>query len=195
MPLLSITVRGAELLKKVHIKLEQNYNFTMLKLLHCYHNIDSHNLSDSVEKLGQALLFCKLGNLVANAGQITNFIGDYNVEVAHPTSHVYTYDSAGTPSLTPPVSTTRIEPDLDINHLIPLGGTKNNSTELISRDVFKVLHQNSVLQNNGEIDFELFYINKDAGLSVFDSSSGGIVTASTSHPVSFLTLLFEYETL
>ena len=195
MPLLSITVRGAELEKKVRIKLEQNYNFTKLKLLHCYHNIDSHNFSDGIEKLQQALLFCKMGNLVANAGQITNFIGDYNVEVAHPTSHVNTYDSSRTPSLTPAVSTTRIEANLDINHLIPIGGTKNNSHELISRDVFKVLHENSVLQNNGEIDFELFYVDKDASISPVTASSGGIVTTSGSHPVSFLTLLFEYETL
>ena len=194
MPLLSITVRGAELEKKVRIKLEQNYNFTKLKLLHCYHNIDSHNFSDSIEKLQQALLFCKLGNLVANAGQITNFIGDYNVEVAHPTTVTNQY-SSNTSATTAPTSQTRLEPNLDINHLIPIGGTKNNSHELISRDVFKVLHENSVLQNNGEIDFELFYVDKSADLSPITSSSGGIITSAGSHPISFLTLLFEYETL
>ena len=192
MPLLSITIRGAELEKKVAIKLEQNYNFTMLKLLHCYHNIDSHNFTDSVEKSAQALIFCKLGNLVANARQITNFIGDYNTESAHVTSHTYTYDVKNV--ATPAVSTTRYEANLDINHLIPLGGTKHNSGELISRDVFKVLHEGSVLHNNGEIDFQLFYVNKSASISPFTSASGGINT-STSHPISFLTLLFEYQTI
>ena len=65
MPLLSITVKGTELaLDEVAIKLDRGYEFTELKLLHIYHNIDSKNITGIAGDQGktatqQSLLFVR----------------------------------------------------------------------------------------------------------------------------------------
>ena len=208
MGLLSFTVRGAELQKPTHVLLERPYKFTKLKLLHIYHNIDSINLSAGTSKAGgnaaeQVQLFIKLGGLVENAKQIINYVGDYESSVSVPLPNVFSKtdrdyeaknENSGTPSQTSSV-TQRTGADININHLIPIGGSRHSSHELISRDVFKTLHEDGVLNFSGELLFQLFFMDRLADIVPFSTTTGGIDVGgvSTTNFRTFITMLFEYE--
>jgi len=210
MPLLSITVKAAELqLDEVRIKLERAYNFTELKLLHIYHNIDSANIKANSGKdaTQQALLFVRLGGLVENAKQIINYEGLYETPTFSSQQNIHTGDNfqlgQGTLKFDNPVSVadssgttqTRYNADVDIFHLIPIGASRHSSAEIISRDVFKKLHTGSILKFSGELKFQIFYMDFDANIVPMNASTGGFVTDTKSaiKYKTFITLLFEYS--
>ena len=211
MPLLSITVKAAELqLDEVRIKLERAYNFTELKLLHIYHNIDSANITANSGKdaTQQALLFVRLGGLVENAKQIINYEGLYETASFSSQHNTYNGDNfqigQGTEKINNPVSVadssgttqTRYNADVDIFHLIPIGASRHSTAEIISRDVFKKLHTGSILKFSGELKFQIFYMNHDADIVPMNAASGGFDTVGggkKSRYKTFITLLFEYS--
>ena len=84
MPLITINLRGAELQGRTTVLLERGYKFSMLKLLHIYHNLDSGNLKDTIEKSEQAQLFVRLGGLIENSKQIINYVGDFSAIKSRP---------------------------------------------------------------------------------------------------------------
>ena len=205
MPLISITFRGAELKGKTIALLERAYKFSKLKLLHIYHNIDSIHFDDSVSASEQALLYIRLGGLVENGNQIINYNGDFRTFKTSSLIKKFTStDLPGNPSpvnaaasaASNSVQDTRYEPSVDINHLIPIGASRHNTGEVISRDVFKDLHTTGILDFHGELEFELFHMNSVGVISSFNASSGGIIVKAASTQtkvISYVTLMFEYE--
>ena len=212
MPLLSITIKASELkLDEVLIKLERAYDFTELKLLHIYHNIDSNNISANKDSKGtskdstqQALLFVRLGGLVDNHKQIINYEGKYQTAIFTSQQNIYDNDNYqvgdGTLKLNDPnsvssgITSSRYHADVDIFHLVPIGASRHNTAEIISRDVFKTLHKGSILKFNGELKFQLHYMNFDGDIvPAFDS--GIIVDVDTDKikHKTFITLMFEYS--
>ena len=205
MPLISITFRGAELQGKTTALLERAYKFSKLKLLHIYHNIDSIHLNDAASKTEQSALYIRLGGLVENGNQIINYNGDFRT---FKTSKLYKkFTDTNLPGNPSPVSAaagadsnsvedTRYEPNVDINHLIPIGASRHNTGEIISRDVFKDLHTKGILDFHGELEFELFFTDKVGIITSFDTGTGGIVLKASStqvNVISYMTLMFEYE--
>ena len=208
MPLLTITLKEEDLQKKTIVLLERPYVFTHLKLLHIYHNIDATNFTNSRDKAQQVQLFIRLGGLVENSHQIINYVGDYDsYKVQFEDRH---YNSTGIQNnnlilvndttageTVAANSVTKRHANVDVNHLIPIGASKHNSAELISRDLFKELHKEGVLTFNGELEFELFYLDKSGSIAPVTSTTGGIVIDSSGANnvghVSYLTLMFEYE--
>ena len=206
MPILSISLRGTELEDKTLCLLERPYAFSSLKLLHIYHNIDSVHFADSVEKKNQTQLFIRLGGLVENSSQLINYVGDFKTAVRHTIIQKYDKDDfqSGQGTLSTTLTgddyavnarnTDRYTSQLDINHLIPIGGTRHNTGELISRDSFKSLHDTGVLPFTGELEFELHYMDKNGDINPITSTTGGVVVnSSKGQPVTFLTLMFEYK--
>lgn len=207
MPLLSLTMRGAELEDGVcNINLEKSYKFTELKLLHVYHNIDSSHLTSNSknDSTNAVLLFIKLGGLVENHKQIENYAGNFETYVAHTQQNIYDKDdfqigasvSTDNPNSTSSgITTTRFEPDVKFHNLIPIGSSRHGGSDIISRDVFKTLHKGSILDFNGELRFELHFLDSLAELTQMRGSTGGFVTDAKQKDkfVSFITLLFEYE--
>jgi len=209
MPLLSISVKALELEKDILIKLDRSYEFTELKLLHVYHNIDSADLN-SRDATQQCQLFIKLGGLIENHKQIINYNGNYHTNRTLTEQKNYSVDDYqlgdGTfqvdniNSVTEVANANRTEADIDIHNLIPIGASRHNTAELISRDVFKELHKGGVLNFNGELHFGLHYMNADGDVVQMTSATGGIVTSSSkatakqgSQHLSYMTLLFSYE--
>ena len=194
MPLLSITLRGAELLAPRTLLLERPYSFSKLKLQHVYHNIDSINFKDTIDKSQAVLLYLKLGGLVDNHRQIISYHGDYSTSVAHQIQHHYdssdhqlsgdTVAVNSTLSTSRPNSSTRISQNIDVDHLIPIGASKHNSAEIISRDLFKTLHDGGVLEFNGELT---------VSIKPVDTTTKGIQTQIKEVPLTTLTMVFEYE--
>ena len=90
MPLITITIKGAELEKPTTILLERPMIFTKLKLAHIYHNIDSINFTkENGDSAQQANLFIRLGGLVDNHKQIINYEGNYTTSISHNINAVY----------------------------------------------------------------------------------------------------------
>ena len=208
MPLLSITVKASELaLDEVLIKLERAYKFTELKLLHIYHNIDSANITANSGKdaTQQCLLFIRLGNLIENHKQIINYEGKYQTSKFDSQQNINSNDDfqigqntlqvGNTNSVSSGTTTDRYHADVDIFHLIPIGASRFNSHDIISRDVFKSLHKGSILNFTGELKFELHYMDFNGDIVPMNTASGGIVVGSKGKvkALSFITLLFEYE--
>ena len=223
MPLLTLTIKEEDLQKKTVILLERPYNFTMLKLLHIYHNFDSINLHHSADKSQQVSLFIRLGGLVENSRQIINYVGDYDSYRAvyvpkHYDDNGYQLGASTTLQSTTAAgiasqvgwagetiasnNVTKRVAEVDINHLIPIGASKHNSSEMISRDLFKDLHKSGLLYFNGELEFELFYMNHvgsivpvtpKAGSGDTATGGGAVIGAKSAQHVSYMTLMFEYE--
>lgn len=208
MPLLSISVKGSELQKDIVVKLERSYEFTELKLLHVYHNIDSAHLK-AADATQQCQLFIKLGGLIENHKQIINYTGTYHANRVLQEQKNYSVDDYqlgdGTlqvnnaKSVTVVSNSNKSEAKIDINNLIPIGASKYNTQELISRDVFKELHKGSVLNFNGELHFGLHYMNASGDIVKMTATTGGIqATVGTagggahSQHMSYMTLLFSY---
>ena len=205
MPLLSITIKSEELIQdEVSILLEKEYDFTELKLLHVYHNVDSANLTDASDMTQEVLLFVRLGGLVENHKQIINYTGKYETGSFHTRQSTYTNDDyqigQGTNSVNnansgTTVSTSRYEADIDIFNMIPIGASRFSGTNIVSRDVFKTIHSGGILHFGGELKFSLHYINALGNLTNMTSATGGVSTLTkgkTKH-LSFMTLLFSYE--
>jgi len=205
MPLLSITMKSTELAQdEIRVKLEREYNFTELKLLHVYHNIDSANLSDSSDKTQEALLFVRLGGLVENHSQIINYSGKYETYSSHERQKIYSQDdyqigqgtnSVGNSNSGTAQSTDLFEADIDVFHLIPIGASRFNAHNIVSRDVFKTLHKGGILHFGGELKFQIHYMNHLGVITNMTSSTGGIdVTGKgKAKHLTFMTLLFEYQ--
>ena len=203
MPLLTISLRGSELQDKTTIKLERGYKFSKLTLQHIYHNIDSKNFKTSENTMNAVQLYIKLGGLVDNHKQIINYIGNFNSSVAHVIPGNYNSDDyvlggstqVNNPnSVSQPRSTTRIEPDVLINHIIPIGASKCGGTDYISRDLFKKLETHGVLNFNGQINFELHFMDFSGAIEPITATTGGIQTnPGIGKPISQMTLVFEYE--
>jgi len=214
MPLLSISVRGAELASDTLIKLERSYAFTELKLLHVYHNIDSINLVGADSFLGddsteQVLLFVKLGGLVENHAQIINYTGNYHTMRATNFPNVYSEDDyqlgQGSKQINSSFSqssgntTITSEADITTDNLIPIGASRHGTAELISRDVFKELHKGGVLDFNGELHFGIHYMNSRGKIVKMTSTTGGILETVTDASgkkqphITSITLLFSYQ--
>ena len=203
MPLLTISLRGLELENKTTIKLERGYKFSKLTLQHIYHNIDSKNFKVTENTLNAVQLYIKLGGLVDNHKQIINYIGNFNSSVAHVIPGNYNnndYQLGGSTQVNNPNSvsqvrsTTRIEPDILINHIIPIGASKCGGTDYISRDLFKKLETHGVLNFNGQINFELHFMDFAGAIEPITGTTGGIQGDFTiGKPVSQMTLVFEYE--
>ena len=211
MPLLSITVKGTELaLDEVAIKLDRGYEFTELKLLHIYHNIDSKNITGITGDQGktstqQALLFVRLGGLVEGHKQIVNYEGKYKSPTFHYQQNIYNDDDyqIGNGTINEDNAKTqsqvavsdRYHADVNIFHLIPIGASRYNTHEIISRDVFRTLHKKGILKFNGELKFQLHYMNFDGDILPINTASGGIDVdiKGAVKCKSFITMLFEYE--
>ncbi len=205
MPLLSITIKSEELAQdEVSILLEKEYDFTELKLLHVYHNIDSASMTDDSDMTQEVLLFIKLGGLVENHKQIINYTGKYETGSFHTRQSTYTNDDyqigQGTNSVNndnsgSTVSTSRYEADIDIFNMIPIGASRCNGKNIVSRDVFKTIHSGGILHFGGELKFSLHYINALGDLTNMTTATGGIsvLTKGKSKHLSFMTLLFSYE--
>jgi len=203
MPLLTISLRGAELQDKTTIKLERGYKFSKLTLQHIYHNIDSKNFKTAANAMNAVQLYIKLGGLIDNHKQVINYIGNYNSSVAHVIPGNYNsndYVLGGSTQVNNPNSvsqarsTTRIEPDVLINHIIPIGASKCGGTDYISRDLFKKLETHGVLNFNGQIGFELHFMDFVGAIEPITSTTGGIqINPGIGKPISQMTLVFEYE--
>ena len=211
MPLLTISIKEEDLQKRTIVLLERPYAFTHLKLLHIYHNIDAINLKDapdgSTNNAQQVQLFIRLGGLVENSRQIINYVGDYDSMVSQyivkkNSDSGYVLGNATVVNNPKSVATTmasnnttRRHANIEVNHLIPIGASKHNSSELISRDLFKELHKEGVLNFNGELEFELFFMDYSGAIKPVTADSGGIVinSAAIKQHVTYLTLMFEYE--
>ena len=197
MPLFSVTIRASEL-SKTKIKLEDDFTFESLKLLHCYHNIDSTNLADSTEKTGEVMLYARLGNLTDGAN-LVSFSGDYATPKSFKVQGSYQYDEykegqsgSGVASV---VTNTGVHGDIKVDHLIPLGASRCNSQNIVTRDLMKTIHDGGIRNWNGEIDWELLYMNKNADIVQLSNTAavGGLNTSGTGSSKSFLTLIFEYK--
>ena len=203
MPLLTITLKGSELIGKHMVLLERMYKFTSLKLLHVYHNIDSVNFLLDDDSKQQASLFLKLGGLVDSGAHIINYVGSWETPAASSTVRVHgdTDEQFGggtlkinlASSTTDPGGNNRYGGDVDISHLIPVGASKHNTAEIISRDLHKVLHKNGVLNFNGELEFSLHYLNTSGTLTEMSSLTGGILAQAKSMPATFFTMVFDFE--
>jgi len=203
MPLLTISLRGSELQDKTMIKLERGYKFSKLTLQHIYHNIDSKNFKIAANKENAVQLYIKLGGLVDNHKSIINYIGNFNSSVAHVVPGNYNsndYVLGGSTQVNNPNSvsqersTTRIEPDILINHIIPIGASKCGGTDYISRDLFKKLETHGVLNFNGQINFELHFMDFAGAIEPITATTGGIQgNPGIGKPISQMTLVFEYE--
>jgi len=204
MPILTITVRGNELVGETRIKLERAYKFSKLKLQHIYHNIDAGHFTGKADKAGARLLFIKLNGMTDGGRNVINYSGDYTASItrALPTkySNAEYQEGVGTLATGQSTSTTdkttlRVSQDIAIDHLIPIGATHVSSKEITSRDLFKVIHEGAQpLQFNGEIRFELHYLNSNAVISPISSDTGGVqASESKGIPVSFMTMVFDYE--
>ena len=211
MPLLSISVRGVELASDFKIKLERSYAFTELKLLHVYHNIDSVHFANPDDAKEQVLLFVKLGGLIENHAQIINYTGNYHTMRATHFPNVYSEDNyqlgQGSKNINSSFSqssgNTVITSEADITtvNLIPIGASRHNTAELISRDVFKELHKGGVLDFNGELNFGIHYMNHLGNIVKMTggaTGTGGIIETggTTAHPanhITSITLLFSYQ--
>jgi len=203
MPLLTISLRGSELQDKTTIKLERAYKFSKLTLQHIYHNIDSKNFKTSENTMNAVQLYIKLGGLVDNHKQIINYIGNFNSSVAHVVPANYNsndYVLGGSTqvnnpnSVSQPRSVTRIEPDVLINHIIPIGASKCGGTDYISRDLFLKLETHGVLNFNSQIGFELFFMDFSGAIENITATTGGIQSNNgIGKPISQMTLVFEYE--
>ena len=71
-----------------------------------------------------------------------------------------------------------------------------NTHEIISRDVFRTLHKKGILKFNGELKFQLHYMNFDGDILPMNTASGGVVVDAGKTAIqckSFITMLFEYE--
>ena len=210
MPLLTITILGSELEKRTFLLLERPYDFTELKLQHIYHNIDSINFTAKNDRSEQTQLFIRLGGLNDNSKNITNYVGTYETMKTSQVARTYTDDDfqRGQTFLrtdtddnadrqTAAASATRVGGSFEINHLIPIGATRHNSAELISRDMFKSLHEGGVLNFSGELDFQLFYLNSAGSITPVTTTTGPIKLFSgrSDFHKSFVTLVFEYKEL
>jgi len=206
MPLLSLTMRAAELAGgRVDIKLDRDYKFTELKLLHVYHNIDSINLADSNDKTQEALLFIRLGGLIENHKQLINYEGNFEAHQQLNIPHRYDNDDFqfgnGTKRTDNPTPSTasasnRFVADVNEFFLIPIGASRFNGHNIVSRDVFKTLHKDgSVLHFNGQLKFEIHYLSHAGGLLPIDATNGGIFQAAKGKNAhnTFITLMFEYQ--
>lgn len=203
MPLLSITLRGAELLAPRTLLLERPYSFTKLKLQHVYHNIDSINFKDTIDKAQAVLLYLKLGGLVDNHKQIISYHGDYSLAVSHQIQPHYDNSdhqlSGDIVAINSELSTshakssTRITQNVDVDHLVPIGASKHNTAEIISRDLFKTLHDGGVLEFNGELTVSLHYMNGAGSIKPVDETTDGIQTEVKQVPLTTLTMVFEYD--
>ena len=208
MPLLSITVKSTELAQdEVAIKLERSYAFSELKLLHIYHNIDSANIiaNSGEDATQQCQLFVRLGGLIENSKQIINYEGLYEAATTKSMPNVYsmdnyqvgggTQDSNNEFSTSDSANTDRYSADVDIFHLIPIGASRFNTQEIISRDVFKKLHGGGILNFNGELKFAIHYMDSLGDIVPMNTVSGGIVVdnkGKVKHR-SYMTLIFEYQ--
>ena len=204
MPLLSLTIKSEELSKdEVSILLEREYDFTELKLLHVYHNIDSTNLTDHNDMTQEVMLFVKLGGLIENHKQIINYTGKYQTISSHIRDNTYTQDdyqigstnSVNNANSGSSTSTSRYEADIDIFNMIPIGASRCDGTNIVSRDVFKTLHSGGILHFGGELKFQLHYMNYLGNLVNMTTETGGIsvLTKGKTKHLSFITLLFSYE--
>jgi len=206
MPLLSLTMRAAELSSgTINMKLDRDYKFTSLKLLHVYHNIDSINLADSNDKTQEVLLFIRLGGLIENHKQLINFEGNFESQQQLRMPHIYDNDdfqfgngTLRTDDPTPSVAAANNRFVADVNEffLIPIGASRFNGHNIVSRDVFKTLHKDgSVLHFNGQLKFEIHYLSHAGGLLPIDSTNGGIFQAAKGKNAhnTFITLMFEYQ--
>ena len=206
MPLLSLTMRASELSKgTVNIKLDRDYKFTLLKLLHVYHNIDSVNLSDSSDKTQEALLFIRLGGLIENHSQLINYEGQFETFITQSLPNIHNDSGVvighGTlrsdnPNPSSGRNTNRVVADINEFYLIPIGASRFNGHNIVSRDVFKTLHNTGgILHFDGQINFEVQYLAAVGGLKRIDSINGGVVTSNKgkNRHNTFITLMFEYE--
>lgn len=210
MPLFSISVKGEELQKDVVVKLERGYEFTELKLLHVYHNIDSQNITanSNNDATQQCQLFIKLGGLIENHSQIINYTGSYDSMRAASEQNSYnsedyqvgaSFSQNNANSVSVAANSANFEADIDTDNLIPIGASRHNTAELISRDVFKDLHKGSVLSFNGELHFGLHYMNSLGVIVKMTAATGGILAtasaaaATSVKHVTSMTLIFSYE--
>jgi len=206
MPILTITVKGSELYGATKILLERPYKFTKLQLKHLYHNIDAGKFTAKVDKAGGRLLFVRLGNMTDGSRNVINYSGNYRTPQANVVPRNYNnadfQEGQGTLDISQTSaqasSTTRISQSIDIDHLIPIGATHKNSAEITSRDLFAMLHEGQQPLNfNGELELEVFAMLADGSMNALNATNtGGLVTDSTKgKPVSFMTLVFQYEEL
>jgi len=203
MPLLTITLRGSELFGPTTVLLERPYDFTKLKLQHVYHNIDSINFATDLDKSNQCLLYIKLQGLVDSHKQLINYSGNYETMIRHPvqgrydsSDHQLSTDTIAINSIlsaSKPNSTDRCTQSISVDHLIPIGASKHNSKEIISRDLYKTLHDGGVLNFSGELTFSLHYMNGGGAIKLMDSTTAGIVTVLKDVHISYFTMVFEYE--
>ena len=201
MPLLTITLKGEELIGSNTILLERPYKFKSVKLAHIYHNIDSINFNQAKDKLQQANLFLRLGGLIDDSHRLINYSGTFKTMKSVPVQKMYSNDDEqlgqGTLNVdrgktSEPTASIRQEADIDVNHLVPIGASRHNSHELISRDLFKTLHEGSILNFTGELTTQLFYVDRLGNVEGITSSTGPVISVLKSQPITFMTLVFDY---
>ncbi len=201
MPTLSITVRASELLGEQKILLERPYKFTKLVLKHIYHNIDAGGFAGKEDKAAARLLYLRMTGLT-NSKNVINYTGDYSVAVQSDMPARYSnadfqegQGTVGVSQTSTDTTTKRARQDISIDHLLPLGPTKVSSKDMTSRDLLLTLHHGGApLVFDGELGIELHYLDFKAAIVPITETSGGIQQSiSKGVPVSFMTIVFEYE--
>jgi hypothetical protein len=177
MPVLNVVIRGDNLSKKTMIRTERPINLSYLKLNHCYHNLDAYSLSDPTDKKQQHLLFVRFGGLLDGASKVISYIADWDEMES----------GSGVSSGVQRVA-------YDHLHGFIVGLTKHNNAGAISeKELFQVLYEDTEsLEWNGEMEIEIFYLDKEGKLAKWDVSN--VYNASSSKVnTSFLGLTFEYH--
>ena len=177
MPILNIVMRGDNVKKKTFIRTERPINLTYMKINHVYHNLDSFNLADPVDKKQQHLLFLKFTNLFDTADKTITYVADWDedisVNVGGETRNYVNYDSI---------------------HGFLVGTSKhNNSAEVKEKELFQVLFEDTEpIEWNGELDMELYYLDKEGKLKQW--SHGNVYDGSTNlSNTSFFAIQLEYH--
>ena len=175
MGLLNIVIRGNDIGKVTHVKLERPMRITYLKINHIYHNLDSFNLSDATDKKQSRLMFVRMGNLLNSADKSITYVGDWDKMITATTNNRYYVDA-------------------DHTHGFCIGASKHmNSAELVSKEMFVVLHEDHIpVEWNGEFDFELLYLNKEGKLEKW-TQSNTYDSSTNLTSTSFINLSFEYH--
>ena len=194
MPIITLTLRGNELSHPTRIILERTYNFSKLKLAHIYHNIDAQHFKAKGDQASAKSLFIKLGGLCDNSKQVINYTGDYETSVNKPVRGSYSGTDETTQEVSVPTASTQAEANIFIDHIIPIGASKANSKELISRDLHTILHDGGELNFSGELVFSLYYMNQSGAINPVSTATGGIYsTIGKDIPITHLTMVLSYE--
>lgn len=164
MPIFSLVSKGKEI-PSHNFRLRKSYKLKYLKLLHFHHNIDSQKFkmvsSDALTSTKPRLLFCKLSFLNLDQYEMISSEADGDGQVR--TEGRFSY--------------------------IVLGPSKYGTTDIISKDLFKVLTDKPFVLNQ-DIKVEYYYMGADGTMNKIKDSEVSVSEAGK--PLTYANLVFEY---